>query len=140
MDSVSISDLDVLICSDCINSTGRLIHVTITLRANGTLVRIVVLLVLVILLSNCVSRLEEQEKLVTAEGLYRRALDLDDASAEAQEALRKITETIQVSHSSAIISPEFLLLWAVAVATVAQQDAHLLVAFLLSSSPLGMLF
>lgn len=51
------------------------------------------------------SRLEEQEKLVTAEGLYRRALDLDDASAEAQEALRKITETIQVSHYSAIISP-----------------------------------
>lgn len=137
LDSVSISDLGVLICSDCINSTGRLIHVTITLRANGTLVRIVVL---VIVLSNSVSRLEEQEKLVTAEGLYRRALDLDDASAEAQEALRKITETIQVSHSSAIISPEFLLLWAVAVATVAQQDAHLLVAFLLSSSPLGMLF
>ncbi|TNM88168.1 hypothetical protein fugu_006389 [Takifugu bimaculatus] len=42
-------------------------------------------------------QLEEQEKLVTAEGLYRRALDLDDASAEAQEALRKITETIQKS-------------------------------------------
>lgn len=58
-----------------------------------------------ILLYNSVSRLEEQEKLVTAEGLYRRALDLDDANAEAQEALRKITETIQVSHSSAIISP-----------------------------------
>lgn len=56
------------------------------------------------------SRLEEQEKLVTAEGLYRRALDLDDANVEAQEALRKITETIQVSHSSAIISSYYGLL------------------------------
>lgn len=43
------------------------------------------------------SRLEEQEKLVTAEGLYRRALSLDDLNLEAQEALHKITETIQVS-------------------------------------------
>lgn len=85
------------------------------------------------------SRLEEQEKLVTAEGLYRRALDLDDASAEAQEALRKITDTIQVSHSSAVTSPQTLL-WAVGVPAVAQQDAHLLVACLLSSSPPGMLF
>lgn len=93
-------------------------------RANGTLVRIAVLLVLIIILYKSVSRLEEQEKLVTAEGLYRRALDLDAASTEAQEALRKITETIQVSHSSAIISPELLLLWAVGVPTVAQQDTH----------------
>lgn len=45
----------------------------------------------------CVSRLEEQDKLVTAEGLYRRALSLDDLNPEAQEALRKITDTIQVS-------------------------------------------
>lgn len=44
------------------------------------------------------SRLEEQEKLVTAEGLYRRALALDDSNAEAQEALRRITHTIQVSQ------------------------------------------
>lgn len=44
-----------------------------------------------------VCRLEEQEKLVTAEGLYRRALSLDDLNPEAQEALHKITETIQVS-------------------------------------------
>lgn len=43
------------------------------------------------------SRLEEQEKLVTAEGLYRRALSLDDTNPEAKEALHKITETIQVS-------------------------------------------
>lgn len=43
------------------------------------------------------SRLEEQEKLVTAEGLYRRALSLDETNPEAKEALRKITETIQVS-------------------------------------------
>ncbi|CAF91308.1 unnamed protein product, partial [Tetraodon nigroviridis] len=42
-------------------------------------------------------QLEEQEKLVTAEGLYRRALALDDANAEAQEALRKINQTIQKS-------------------------------------------
>ncbi|XP_071342482.1 tetratricopeptide repeat protein 14 isoform X2 [Trachinotus anak] len=42
-------------------------------------------------------QLEEQEKLVTAEGLYRRALSLDDSNPEAQEALHKITETIQVS-------------------------------------------
>lgn len=33
---------------------------------------------------------------MTAEGVYRRALSLDDANPEAQEALRKITETIQV--------------------------------------------
>ncbi|XP_073332046.1 tetratricopeptide repeat protein 14 [Pagrus major] len=42
-------------------------------------------------------QLEEQEKLVTAEGLYRRALSLDDLNPEAQEALRKITDTIQKS-------------------------------------------
>ncbi|XP_061831502.2 tetratricopeptide repeat protein 14 [Nerophis lumbriciformis] len=42
-------------------------------------------------------QLEEQEKLVTAEGVYRRALSLDDANPEAQEALNKITETIQNS-------------------------------------------
>ncbi|KAM6921519.1 tetratricopeptide repeat protein 14 [Xenentodon cancila] len=42
-------------------------------------------------------QLEEQEKLVTAEGLYRRALSLDDSNPEAKEALRKITDTIQKS-------------------------------------------
>lgn len=42
-------------------------------------------------------RLEEQEKLVTAEGLYRRALSLDDANPEAKDALRNINDTIQVS-------------------------------------------
>ncbi|XP_076010568.1 tetratricopeptide repeat protein 14 [Genypterus blacodes] len=42
-------------------------------------------------------QLEEQEKLVTAEGLYRRALSLDDSNTEAQEALHKITDTIQKS-------------------------------------------
>lgn len=45
----------------------------------------------------CACRLEEQEKLVTAEGLYRRALALDGSNPEAQEALHKITDTIQVS-------------------------------------------
>lgn len=45
----------------------------------------------------CACRLEEQEKLVTAEGLYRRALALDGSNSEAQEALHKITDTIQVS-------------------------------------------
>lgn len=45
----------------------------------------------------CASRLEGQEKLVTAEGLYRRALSLDESNPEAQEALHKITDTIQVS-------------------------------------------
>lgn len=34
---------------------------------------------------------------MTAEGLYRRALLLDDLNPEAQEALHKITATIQVS-------------------------------------------
>lgn len=42
-------------------------------------------------------QLEEQEKLVTAEGLYRRALSLDDTNPEAQDALHKITDTIQKS-------------------------------------------
>ncbi|XP_022053629.2 tetratricopeptide repeat protein 14 isoform X1 [Acanthochromis polyacanthus] len=42
-------------------------------------------------------QLEEQEKLVTAEGLYRRALSLDESNPEAQEALHKITDTIQKS-------------------------------------------
>ncbi|XP_041647029.1 tetratricopeptide repeat protein 14 isoform X2 [Cheilinus undulatus] len=42
-------------------------------------------------------QLEEQEKLVTAEGLYRRALSLDDLNPEAKEALHKITDTIQKS-------------------------------------------
>ncbi|XP_068445755.1 tetratricopeptide repeat protein 14 isoform X2 [Clinocottus analis] len=42
-------------------------------------------------------QLEEHEKLVTAEGLYRRALSLDDSSPEAQEALHKITDMIQKS-------------------------------------------
>nr|XP_020472701.1 tetratricopeptide repeat protein 14 isoform X1 [Monopterus albus]XP_020472702.1 tetratricopeptide repeat protein 14 isoform X1 [Monopterus albus] len=40
---------------------------------------------------------EGQEKLVTAEGMYRRALSLDDSNPEAQEALHKITDTIQKS-------------------------------------------
>ncbi|XP_028301010.1 tetratricopeptide repeat protein 14 isoform X2 [Gouania willdenowi] len=40
-------------------------------------------------------QLEGQEKLVTAEGLYRRALSLDDSNPEAKEALNKITDTIQ---------------------------------------------
>lgn len=42
-------------------------------------------------------RLEEQEKLVTAEGLYRKALSLDETNPEAKEALQHITEKIQVS-------------------------------------------
>ncbi|MED6249250.1 Tetratricopeptide repeat protein 14, partial [Ataeniobius toweri] len=42
-------------------------------------------------------QLEEQEKLVTAEGLYRRALSLDDSNPEAKEALHNINDTIQKS-------------------------------------------
>ncbi|XP_037830181.1 tetratricopeptide repeat protein 14 isoform X2 [Kryptolebias marmoratus] len=42
-------------------------------------------------------QLEDQEKLVTAEGLYRRALALDDSNPEAKEAMHNITETIQKS-------------------------------------------
>ncbi|CAG5863260.1 unnamed protein product [Menidia menidia] len=42
-------------------------------------------------------QLEEQEKLVTAEGVYRRALTLDESNPEAKEALHNITETIQKS-------------------------------------------
>lgn len=42
-------------------------------------------------------RLEEQEKLVTAEGIYRRALSLDDSNPEAKEALHNISDLIQVS-------------------------------------------
>ncbi|XP_027882821.1 tetratricopeptide repeat protein 14 isoform X3 [Xiphophorus couchianus] len=42
-------------------------------------------------------QLEEQEKLVTAEGLYRRALSLDDSNLEAKDALRNINDTIQKS-------------------------------------------
>ncbi|XP_072245090.1 tetratricopeptide repeat protein 14 [Leuresthes tenuis] len=42
-------------------------------------------------------QLEEQEKLVTAEGLYRRALTLDGSNPEAKESLHNITETIQKS-------------------------------------------
>ncbi|CAL8309885.1 unnamed protein product [Lota lota] len=42
-------------------------------------------------------QLQEQEKFVTAEGLYRRALSLDGSYPEAQAALRRITDTIQKS-------------------------------------------
>ncbi|XP_023810134.1 tetratricopeptide repeat protein 14 isoform X2 [Oryzias latipes] len=42
-------------------------------------------------------QLEEQEKLVTAEGIYRRALSLDDSNPEAKEALHNISDLIQKS-------------------------------------------
>uniref|UniRef100_A0A8C1E908 Tetratricopeptide repeat domain 14 n=1 Tax=Cyprinus carpio carpio TaxID=630221 RepID=A0A8C1E908_CYPCA len=42
-------------------------------------------------------QLEEEEKLVTAEGLYRRATVLDDTFQEAAEALAKLQLRIQVS-------------------------------------------
>lgn len=42
-------------------------------------------------------RLEEEEKLVTAEGLYKRAIVLDDTFQEAVEALEKLQIRIQVS-------------------------------------------
>ncbi|XP_019959701.2 tetratricopeptide repeat protein 14 isoform X3 [Paralichthys olivaceus] len=51
-------------------------------------------------------QLEEQEKLVTAEGLYRRALSLDDSNPEAQEALHKITDTIQCFGVCVSATPE----------------------------------
>ncbi|KAL7867023.1 hypothetical protein AOLI_G00148370 [Acnodon oligacanthus] len=40
-------------------------------------------------------QLEEEEKLVTAEGLYKRAIALDDTFQEADEALRKLQMRIQ---------------------------------------------
>uniref|UniRef100_A0A8C7VYN7 S1 motif domain-containing protein n=1 Tax=Oncorhynchus mykiss TaxID=8022 RepID=A0A8C7VYN7_ONCMY len=42
-------------------------------------------------------QLEEEEKLVTAEGLYRKALALDDSFQDAKEALKKIELLIQKS-------------------------------------------
>ncbi|KAJ7992892.1 hypothetical protein DPEC_G00266790 [Dallia pectoralis] len=42
-------------------------------------------------------QLEEEEKLVTAEGFYRKALSLDDSFPDAKEALRKIELLIQKS-------------------------------------------
>lgn len=42
-------------------------------------------------------QLEEEEKLVTAEGLYKRAVVLDDTFREAAEALEKLQIRIQVS-------------------------------------------
>ncbi|CAL1593365.1 unnamed protein product [Knipowitschia caucasica] len=42
-------------------------------------------------------QLEEQEKLVTAEGLYRKSLSLDETNSEAQDALNRITLMIQKS-------------------------------------------
>ncbi|XP_041704935.1 tetratricopeptide repeat protein 14-like isoform X2 [Coregonus clupeaformis] len=42
-------------------------------------------------------QLEEEEKLVTAEGLYRKALTLDDSFQDAKEALQKIELLIQKS-------------------------------------------
>uniref|UniRef100_A0A674CP09 Tetratricopeptide repeat domain 14 n=1 Tax=Salmo trutta TaxID=8032 RepID=A0A674CP09_SALTR len=42
-------------------------------------------------------QLEEEEKLVTAEGLYRKALALEDSFPDAKEALRKIELLIQKS-------------------------------------------
>uniref|UniRef100_A0A8C8GEX1 S1 motif domain-containing protein n=1 Tax=Oncorhynchus tshawytscha TaxID=74940 RepID=A0A8C8GEX1_ONCTS len=42
-------------------------------------------------------QLEEEEKLVTAEGLYRKALALDDSFQGAKEALKKIELLIQKS-------------------------------------------
>ncbi|XP_023675731.2 tetratricopeptide repeat protein 14 [Paramormyrops kingsleyae] len=42
-------------------------------------------------------QLEEEEKLVTAEGLYRKALALDETFKEAEEALKKLQVHIQKS-------------------------------------------
>ncbi|XP_066564935.1 tetratricopeptide repeat protein 14 [Amia ocellicauda] len=42
-------------------------------------------------------QLEEEEKLVTAEHLYRKALTLDDTFQEADEALKKLQQHIQKS-------------------------------------------
>lgn len=49
-------------------------------------------------------QLEEQEKLVTAESLYRRALVLDSAFPDAQEALKKIQLLIQVSRAHLLLT------------------------------------
>lgn len=45
------------------------------------------------------TRLEEEEKLVTAEGLYKKALALDEYFQDATEALQKLQMRIQVSRS-----------------------------------------
>lgn len=45
------------------------------------------------------TRLEEEEKLVTAEGLYKKALALDEHFQDATEALQKLQMRIQVSRS-----------------------------------------
>ncbi|MBN3277996.1 TTC14 protein, partial [Polyodon spathula] len=42
-------------------------------------------------------QVEEEEKLVTAEGLYRKALALDETFEEAEEALQKLQKHIQKS-------------------------------------------
>ncbi|XP_041126334.1 tetratricopeptide repeat protein 14-like isoform X2 [Polyodon spathula] len=42
-------------------------------------------------------QVEEEEQLVTAEGLYRKALALDDTFEEAEEALQKLQKHIQKS-------------------------------------------
>lgn len=55
-------------------------------------------------------RLEEEEKLVTAEGLYRKALALEDSFPDAKEALRKIELLIQVSWYIPWVMPTIPLL------------------------------
>lgn len=42
------------------------------------------------------SRLEEEDKLVNAEGYYKKALSLDETFQEAEEALTKLRKRIQV--------------------------------------------
>lgn len=45
------------------------------------------------------TRLEEEEKLVSAEGLYKKALALDEHFQDANEAFKKLQMRIQVSQS-----------------------------------------
>uniref|UniRef100_A0A8C4SNV1 Tetratricopeptide repeat domain 14 n=1 Tax=Erpetoichthys calabaricus TaxID=27687 RepID=A0A8C4SNV1_ERPCA len=53
-------------------------------------------------------QLEDEEKLVTAEGLYRKALALDETFQEAEEALRKLQKHIQVRLFTFLYSHIFL--------------------------------
>lgn len=53
-------------------------------------------------------QVEEEEKLVTAESLYKRALVLDDTFKEAAEALEKLQIRIQVSWRNLSASPHSL--------------------------------
>lgn len=63
---------------------------------------------ILILIWSFLRRLEEEEKLVTAEGLYKRAVVLDDTFREAAEALEKLQIRIQVSWINLTVTDTWL--------------------------------